>query len=45
MKKSNTGKTFVGLDVHKESIDVTLAEEGPRGEVKHFGAIGGDRLS
>ncbi len=42
MKKSSTGKTFVGLDVHKESIDVTLPEEGPRGEVKHFGAIGGD---
>lgn len=24
MKKISTGKTFVGLDVHKESIDVTL---------------------
>jgi transposase len=41
MKKSST--VFVGMDVHKESIDITLAEEG--GEVRRFGQIGGDRVA
>jgi hypothetical protein len=39
VEKANT---YVGLDVHKESIDVALAEEGAIGEVRHFGTIGGD---
>jgi transposase len=39
VEKANT---YVGLDVHKESIDVTLAEEGALGEVRHFGTISGD---
>ena len=31
----------VGLNVHKESIDVAFAEEGGS-EVRRFGTIGGD---
>jgi transposase len=41
MEKSS--KVFVGMDVHKDSIEVTLAEEG--GEVRRLGQIGGDRGS
>jgi transposase len=33
---------FVGMDVHKESIDISVAEEGRRGEMRHYGVIGGD---
>jgi len=33
---------FVGMDVHKESIDISLAEEGRDGEVRHYGGITGD---
>jgi transposase len=33
---------FVGMDVHKESIDISIAEEGRGGEVRHYGVIGGD---
>ena len=41
MEKSS--KVYVGMDVHKESIEVTLAEQG--GEVRRLGQIGGDRGS
>ncbi len=30
---------FVGLDVHKETISVALAEEGERGEARFYGEI------
>jgi transposase len=33
---------FIGLDVHKESIAVAIAEEGRKGEVRAFGSISGD---
>src|SRR5512144_2593036 len=34
--------TFVGLDVHKNSIDVALADVGRDGDVRFYGTIGGD---
>ena len=35
-------RMFVGMDVHKESVDISLAEEGRDGEVRHYGGITGD---
>ena len=44
-KPSRNSELFVGLDVHKATIDVALADEGRTAEVRHFGKIAGDIAS
>ena len=39
MKKNSM---HVGLDVHKDSIEIALADAGREGEVRRFGQVGGD---
>ena len=41
MTKSNI--LFIGMDVHKESIEIALADDGANGEVRRYGRIGGTR--
>ena len=36
MKKSSM---YVGLDVHKNSIEIAIAESGHRNEVRSYGRI------
>lgn len=33
--------TFVGMDVHKNSIEIAIAQQGRKGEVRSYGNIGG----
>ena len=33
---------FVGLDVHKDSIVIALADDGRDGDLRLYGTIGGD---
>jgi transposase len=33
---------YVGLDVHKMSVDIAIAEPGTAGEIRYYGRIGGD---
>ena len=40
-KDNKKGGVFLGLDVHKESIDVAIAPSDSL-EVRHYGTIGGD---
>jgi len=44
-KKNENTDLFVGLDVHKETIDIAVAADGRTAEVRHYGQIGGDLAS
>ena len=43
MEKSIT--LHVGVDVHKDSIEIATADVGRDGELRHVGSIGGDLAS
>jgi len=37
--------TSVGLDVHKDSIEIALADHGGSQQVRRYGAVAGDLTS
>ena len=37
--------TFIGMDVHKNSIDIAIADQGRKGQVRHYGKIDGTLLA
>ena len=39
--QSSTASVYVGLDVHKDSIDIALADAGRDGQVRHLGCVAG----
>jgi transposase len=36
-----THSTFIGMDIHKNSIDIAIAQSGRQGQVRHYGKIDG----
>ncbi|MBI3147170.1 MAG: hypothetical protein HYZ17_01465 [Betaproteobacteria bacterium] len=39
---ANSSNLYVGMDVHKDSVDIALADGDGRQEVRHYGSVGGD---
>jgi transposase len=37
--KGNSTTKFIGMDVHSKTISVAIADEGRKGEVRHYGTI------